>query len=145
MAELKQEEEAEDELVEFCWDVFNIDLCGIVRKDLQYLFAPSNDENESNTADSMYADSKEQEKMSIKKKLKENATMIISNNYGKMLILYPHYNLLISFNSVQLTKYLNDNYNDSPARGLLPPQNMYRIFKNINVKLSLHCFYHLTK
>ena len=133
MAELKQEEESEEELVEFCWSIFGLDLCGIVRKDLQYLFTLSNANNESNTADSMYVDPKEQEKMEMKQKLKENATMIISNNYGKILILYSKYDLLISFNSVQLTTYLNDTYeqsgDDIPVRGSSPPQNMYRILK----------------
>lgn len=137
MAESKLlEESEEEELIDFCWGIFGIDLCGIVRKDLEYLFAPSNDE-ENGTADSMYVDPKEQEKMSIKKKLKENATMVISNKYGKIFILYPHYNLLISFNCIQLTKSVNNAYDENenqPIRGVQPSQNMYRIFKNIKVK-----------
>ena len=131
-----EEEEESDEEIEFCWNLFGLDLCAIVNKDLLYLFNCNNDENQSNTADSMYVDKKEAENIGKRKKIKENGKMLISNIYGRMFILYPKHELLISFDSIEITKYLNDHYGkvfNNPDRGIFPPQNLYRVFRNIKV------------
>ena len=135
-SEVKQEEEESDEEIEFCWNIFGLDLCEIVNKDLLYLFNFTNDENQSNADDSIYIDEKEQENMEKRKQMKENGKMLISNKYGRMFILYPKYQLLISFDSIEISKYLNDIYGKEyniSDRGISPPTNIYRVFTNIKV------------
>ena len=131
----KQEEESEEGEMEWNWSLFNLDLCSIIRPDLQSLFIPSNDNENAN--DSIYLDADEQKKIETKKKMKENANIILSNNYAKIFILYPSHNTLIAIDSIQITNYLYSfvvKNHALPERGLIPPNTMYRVHKNIKVQ-----------
>ena len=114
-------EEESDEKIECCWHLFGFDLCGIVDEDLLYLFK---------------SNQKESENVAKRRKINENGRMLISNKYGTMFILYPKGDLLVSFDSIEMTKYLNNHYkklSDNLQHGIFPPKNLYRVFRNFKV------------
>ena len=134
--ELKQFEDNEPssaEEIQFYWNLFNVDLCQMYGgNDVKSLFDATNVDD----ADSIYLDKATQENEEKKKKLKENASIIISNIYGKIFILYPQHTTLISMDSLRLTNYSN-SIDNIPDRGISPPNTLYRSFNHIKVWLSV--------